>query len=164
MSQLSAPPVSLLDPYTGNEVLPLYSTSVTVTGGEAGHARASGRACSDDGALNLDLRLPKELGGPGGATNPEQLFAAGYAACFHGAMVLVAAKRRVKLPAEFHIKVDVTFGRDPDDGLFLLTASIKVELGLLNSDEANALITETEAICPYAKMARQGIATTIRRA
>ncbi len=163
MSQLTAPPVSLLDIYTGDQILPLYSTSVTVSGGEAGHGRASGHARSEDGALDLALRLPKQLGGPGGGTNPEQLFAAGYAACFHGAMVLVAAKRKVKLPTDLHVKVDVTFGRDPEDGLFLLTARVDVGLPSLNSAEADALIAETEATCPYAKMTRQGIAATVRR-
>lgn len=163
MSQLTAPPVSLLDVYKGDEILPLYATSVTVSGGEAGHGRASGHARSDDGALDLALRLPKQLGGPGGGTNPEQLFAAGYASCFHGAMVLVATKRKIKLPPDFHINVAVSFGRDPEDGLFLLTAMVKVGLPSLDSAEADALIAETEATCPYAKMARQGISCTVTR-
>jgi lipoyl-dependent peroxiredoxin len=163
MSQVSAPPVFLLDAYRGDGILPLYSTSVTVTGGEAGHGRASGHARSDDGDLDLSLRLPKQLGGKGGGTNPEQLFAAGYAACFHGAMVLISTKRKIKLPADFHIKVDVTFGRDPEDGLFLLTASVEVGLPSLDGAEAEALIAETEATCPYSKMARQGIAVTVKR-
>lgn len=82
MTELKPPPVSLLDRYEGADVLPLYTTSVNVTGGEAHHGRASGIARSDDGALDLHLRLPRALGGPGGGTNPEQLLAAGYAACF----------------------------------------------------------------------------------
>lgn len=161
MSELKAPPVSLLDKYVGQEVLPLYSTSVTVSGGEAGHGRASGRARSDDGELDLALRLPKKLGGKGGGTNPEQLFAAGYAACFHGALVLVASKRKMQVPDDVEIKVEVTFGRDPEDGLFLLTAAVEVNLPSLDRAEAEALVAETEAICPYAKMARQGIASSV---
>jgi lipoyl-dependent peroxiredoxin len=163
MSEVSARPVLLLDVYKGDEILPLYSTSVTVSGGEAGHGRASGHARSEDGDLDLSLRLPKQLGGKGGGTNPEQLFAAGYAACFHGAMVFIATKRNIKLPADLHIKVNVTFGRDPEDGLFLLTASIEVGLPSLDGAAAEALIAETEATCPYSKMARKGIPHTVKR-
>jgi lipoyl-dependent peroxiredoxin len=161
MSQLNVPPVSLLDRYEGEDVLPLYTTSVTVSGGEAGHGRASGRARSDDGELDLALRLPKQLGGKGGGTNPEQLFAAGFAACFHGAMVLVATRRKLRLPDDFHIQVRVTFGRDPDDGLFLLLAHVEVALPSLDREQAEALIAETQATCPYSKMARQGISSTL---
>ena len=100
MKAPSAPSVSLLEPYAGAEDLPLYTTTVSVTGGASGHGRSSGRAVSNDGELELELRLPKELGGNGGGTNPEQLFAAGFAACFHGAMKLVATKNRVPLPAD----------------------------------------------------------------
>lgn len=162
MTQLTAPPVSLLDMYKGEAVLPLYTTEVTVTGGEAKHARSSGRAVSDDGALDLALRLPKALGGPGGASNPEQLFAAGYGACFHGALTLVAMKRKVHLPSDLSIKVAVTFGRDPSDGLFLLEADIQVALPGVSPANAASLIEETEKICPYAKMTRQGIAAKVR--
>ncbi len=157
MSKLSAPPTSLLDIYTGSEIFPIYSTSVTVTGGEAGHGRASGRAQSDDGALDLQFRLPAAMGGPGGATNPEQLFAAGYAACFHGALSLVATKKKIQLTRGLAIKVDVTFGRDPADGLFLLTAVVQVSLPDIEAALARELVEETEKICPYAKMVRQGI-------
>jgi lipoyl-dependent peroxiredoxin len=76
MSELKAPSASLLEKYVGSEILPLYTARVTVTGGQVQHGRASGRAISDDGHLDVSLRLPKELGGPGGGTNPEQLFAA----------------------------------------------------------------------------------------
>jgi len=163
MTQLKAPPVSLLEIYEGDAVLPLYSTSVVVSGGEARHARSSGIARSDDGELDLVLRLPKQLGGNGGGTNPEQLFAAGYAACFHGAMTLVAAKRKVRLPSDLEIEAIVTFGRDPSDGLFLITAELVVSLPSLSDDEAEALIAETEKICPYAKMARVGFESKVHR-
>jgi organic hydroperoxide reductase OsmC/OhrA len=118
---LRPPPLTLLDKYYGQETQTLYLTTVTVTGGEAGHGRASGVARSDDGQLSVDLRLPKALGGPGGGTSPEQLFAAGYAACFHGALSLLAAPAAIPSPGA---SVDVTgvFGRDPMDGLFVLTA------------------------------------------
>lgn len=164
MPQLSAPPVSLLDPYTGEQALPLYKTSVTVKGGEAGHGRASGHAVSDDGALELALRLPADLGGPGGATNPEQLFAAGYAACFHGAMNLVASKNGIRLEGDVAITAEVTFARDPADGMFLLSAGIVAKIPNLDEDTALGLVRETEAICPYAKMSRDGIQHSIKLA
>lgn len=84
--RLRPPPLTLLDKYRGQGFTARYTTTVTVSGGEAAHGRASGIARSDDDNLILDLRLPATLGGPGSDTNPEQLFAAGYAACFHGAM------------------------------------------------------------------------------
>ena len=74
MSKLQAPPLTLLEKYRGDEFQPLYTASVTVRGGEADHGRASGIARSDDGALQVDLRLPAELGGPwAAAATPEQL-------------------------------------------------------------------------------------------
>lgn len=148
--------------YKGDSVLPLYTAQVTVTGGEAKHARSSGRAVSDDGALDLALRLPKALGGPGGGSNPEQLFAAGYGACFHGALTLVAMKRKIQLPSDVSILVAVTFGRDPSDGLFLLEADVQVSLPGVSRADAASLLKETEDICPYAKMTRQGIRAKVR--
>ncbi len=85
----------LEQPYEGAEMKPLYTAVVTVTPGQEGHARMSGHAESEDGLLALELAMPQELGGRGQGTNPEQLFAAGYAACFHGALALVARKMRV---------------------------------------------------------------------
>jgi lipoyl-dependent peroxiredoxin len=157
MERISAPPVSLLDRYEGSEFLPLYSTSVTVVGGEAAHARSSGHARSADGELDLQLRLPAELGGRGGGTNPEQLFAAGYAACFHGALTLVAAKRRIRLPSDLAIVANVAFGRDPADGLFQIKLALEVKLPGVAQSDAQTLVAETEKICPYAKMGRSGI-------
>jgi Ohr subfamily peroxiredoxin len=88
--KIRLPGLSTEKDFEGTSFAAIYSTTVTVTGGTAGHGRASGRARSDDGALDLELRMPAELGGDGDGTNPEQLFAAGFAACFHGALSLVA--------------------------------------------------------------------------
>ncbi|KIQ35325.1 peroxiredoxin [Variovorax paradoxus] len=162
MPLLAAPSVALLAPYTGSEMLPLYTTTVAVSGGEARHARASGRAVSDDGNLDLVLRLPEALGGNGGGTNPEQLFAAGFAACFHGAMTLVAAARKIRLPHDIDIAATVTFGRDPADGLFLLRADLSVSLPAMDAEDAAALVAQAEKVCPYAKMARTGMQSTVR--
>lgn len=156
MPPLEPPPLALLDKYRGRETRTLYAATVTVTGGDAGHGRASGIARSDDGNLDLALRLPGELGGPGGGTNPEQLFAAGYAACFHGALSLLAAQAGFQL-AGSSVAVTVEFCRDPVDGLFLLKARTRVRLPGLDRAVAEELVRNTERFCPYAKMARQGI-------
>lgn len=157
---LQPPPVTLLDRYHGQQIHTLYSTTVTVTGGDANHGRASGVARSDDGQLALDLRLPKALGGPGGGTNPEQLFAAGYAACFHGALSLLAARSAVPIPGAA-VDVTVDFARDPMDGLYVLTANMRVHLPGIERALAEELVRSAERFCPYSKMARQGIVSVV---
>jgi osmotically inducible protein OsmC len=156
MSPLQPPPTSLLDKYHGEEAQALYTGRVRVTGGEAAHGRASGVVKSDDGALDVNLRLPTELGGSGGGSNPEQLLAAGYAACFHGALTLLASRAGVTL-TDFTVDAAVTFARDPMDGLFLLSADIRINLPGLDRTLAAELVRNTERICPYAKMFRDGI-------
>ncbi len=160
MSQLERPPVSLLDKYQGLGFQPLYSATVAVSGGEAEHGRASGVVRSDDGNLDLNLRLPDELGGSGGGTNPEQLFAAAFAACFHGALCLLAARSNIETAGTV-VKVSVAFGRDPIDGLFMLTADVRIHIPGIEKSRAEELVRSTERICPYAKMARQGISTVV---
>lgn len=160
MSKLEAPPISLLERYRGRDTQALYSATVTVTGGDTGHGRASGIARSDDGNLDVHLRLPTELGGPGGGTNPEQLFAAGYAACFHGALSLLAARAGVSTRG-CSVSVTVDFSRDPVDGLFVLTARTDICLPGLERAVAEGLVRDTERFCPYTKMARQGITNIV---
>lgn len=154
--RLQPPPLTLLDKYRGKEFAPLYTTTVTVSGGTSRHGRASGIAKSDDGSLALDLRVPVELGGPGGGTNPEQLFAAGYAACFHGALSLLAQRARVDI-RETTVAVEVSFGRDPVDGGYALVANVTVRMPGVELPVAEGLVRDTERLCPYTKMARQGI-------
>ncbi len=156
MTPLEPPPTSLLDKYYGTDSTALYVGRVRVTGGEAGHGRASGIAVSDDGALVAELRLPTELGGAGGGSNPEQLLAAGYAACFHGALTLLATRSDIEV-VDLSVDAAVTFARDPIDGLFLLSAEIRVSLPGMDRALAAELVRNTERICPYAKMFRQGI-------
>ncbi|WP_395408137.1 Ohr family peroxiredoxin [Pseudoduganella sp. UC29_106] len=160
MDKLTPPPLTLLDKYRGHEFEELYTGRVRVTGGEAEHGRASGVVRSDDGTLDLNLRLPAAMGGPGGGTNPEQLFAAGYAACFHGALVLVAAKNGIELH-DAAVDASVTFGRDPVDGLYTLSVEVRVQLPGIQRAIAEQLVRSTERICPYAKMARQGIVNVV---
>lgn len=161
MTGLKPPPPSVLDKYHGDAAHPLYTGRVRVSGGEARHGRASGVVRSDDGALAVDLRLPPELGGPGGGTNPEQLLAAGYAGCFHGALVLVAARAGLLLDNP-SIDVAVTFARDPVDGLYLLSAEILVCLPGMDATLAAELVRNTERVCPYAKMFHRGISHVVR--
>jgi Ohr subfamily peroxiredoxin len=160
MTPLQPPPLSLLDKYRGQDTKALYTATVRVTGGEAEHGRASGVARSDDGNLDVALRLPAELGGPGGGTNPEQLFAASYASCFHGAMSLLAAKAGLDIAAAV-VEVAVTFGRDPVDGLYLLSADVRIHLPGMQRATAEQLIRNAERVCPYSKMARQGIHSVV---
>ncbi|QRR05011.1 Ohr family peroxiredoxin [Burkholderia sp. MS455] len=158
--RLQPPSLTLLDKYRGREFAPLYTTKVTVSGGESGHGRASGVAKSDDGCLVLDLRLPVELGGPGGGTNPEQLFAAGYAACFHGALSLLAQRAQIDI-RETTVGVEVSFGRDPVDGGYALIADVTIRMPGVDQHVAEGLVRDTERLCPYTKMTRQGICSVI---
>ncbi|SEL12260.1 peroxiredoxin, Ohr subfamily [Pseudoxanthomonas sp. GM95] len=160
MSPLHPPPLNLLDKFHGTEPLPLYTARVCVEGGESGHGRASGRVRSDDGALVADLRLPVELGGPGGGTNPEQLLAAGYASCFHGVLVLFASNSGIAL-TDLSIDAAVTFARDPVDGLFQLSANVVVHMPGMDPRQAAALVRQAERTCPYTKMFRLGISHSI---
>jgi osmotically inducible protein OsmC len=160
MAKLQPPTTCPLDRYRGDEFLSLYATAVTVTGGEAGHGRASGIARSEDGNLELELRLPPELGGPGGGTNPEQLFAAGYAACFHGALSLLAARDSIAIPGAA-VRVAISFGRDPVDGLYALVAKVDIALPGVDRAVAEELVRNTERLCPYAKMVRQGMNSVV---
>lgn len=160
MVSLKPPPLSLLDKYRGRDTQTLYSATVVVTGGDAGHGRASGIARSDDGNLCVHLRLPEALGGPGGGTNPEQLFAAGYAACFHGALSLLAARMGIPIPGS-SVQVKIEFSRDPMDGLFALAAYTSIRLPGVERSIAEELVRNTERFCPYAKMARQGITNIV---
>jgi Ohr subfamily peroxiredoxin len=142
------------DPYT------LYTTTVTVTGGEACDGRESGIVRSDDGELLLELRRPLALGGAGGGTNPEQLFAAGYAACFHGALSMLAARAGLRI-VDASVAVTVRFNRDPADGLYVLMADTRISLPGVERTLAEQLVRDTERYCPYAKMARRGIANLV---
>ncbi|MGS1105054.1 Ohr family peroxiredoxin [Achromobacter anxifer] len=160
MSKLRPPPQSLLEKYRGGDFHPLYTTSVTVRGGEAAHGRASGMAISDDGELIVELRLPVELGGTGGGTNPEQLFAAGYAACFHGALSMLAERAGLAIP-DASVTATIAFGRDPIDGLFALTADVNIHLPGVPKPIAEELVRNTERLCPYAKMTQGGIQSVV---
>ncbi|WP_296651407.1 Ohr family peroxiredoxin [Paraburkholderia sp.] len=153
--KLQAPPLSLLDRYRGRDFQPLYTTTVTVSGGETGHGRASGVVRSDDGNLAVDLRLPTEFGGPGNGTNPEQLFAAGFAACFHGALNLLGKRADMNI-SDTVVEVQVSFARDPMDGGYALLVDVRVRMPGVDRSIAQEMVRTAERFCPYAKMAKQG--------
>ncbi|CAM2156287.1 lipoyl-dependent peroxiredoxin [Pararobbsia alpina] len=153
--ELKPPPMSLLDRYRGQRFLPLYTTTVTISGGEAGHGRASGIACSNDGNLSVNLRLPKEFGGPGDGTNPEQLFAAGFGACFHGVLSLIAKRESIDASAAT-VETEISFGRDPADGGYALVIEVRVRMPGVERRIAEELVRTAERFCPYTKMAQQG--------
>ncbi|BCJ48143.1 organic hydroperoxide resistance protein [Actinoplanes ianthinogenes] len=129
----------------------IYTASATATGdGRNGHVRSS------DGVLDFDLAIPKEMGGPGGAlTNPEQLFAAGYAACFHSALKRVASAQKVTL-TDTAITVDVGIGQLPSGG-FGLSATIEAELPGLPEEQATALLEAAHQLCPYSNATRGNV-------
>ncbi|MEU9343198.1 Ohr family peroxiredoxin [Streptomyces sp. NPDC048278] len=149
--------------YDGEVFSPIYTTTVTVSGGTASHGRASGKARSGDGILDLDLRMPAELGGDGQGTNPEQLFAAGFAACFHGALSLVARQAALD-PTAIRVEATVAFGRDPEDGGYLLHVDLAIKWPDVDPAVATPLVEKADSLCPYTKMALRGTPTSIRLA
>ncbi|MEV5149331.1 Ohr family peroxiredoxin [Streptomyces sp. NPDC052727] len=158
--RIQLPSLSTEKDYGGNEFSPIYTTTVTVHGGVAAHGRASGRARSSDGALDLDLRMPAELGGDGRGTNPEQLLAAGFGACFHGALSLLARQEGLD-PAAISVVATVAFGRDPEGGGYLLRVDLVVQWPGVARETATDLMGKADALCPYARMAWRGTPTTI---
>lgn len=133
----------------------LYTASATATGdGRSGHTRSS------DGVLDLDLAVPKELGGPGGQlTNPEQLFAAGYAACFHSALKTVARKEKITL-ADTAVTADVGIGPLGNGG-FGLTVALEAEIPGVDEDTARKLLEAAHQVCPYSNATRGNIDVTV---
>lgn len=129
---------------------PLYQTRATATGGRKGHV------VSDDGVLDLQLAIPQPLGGTGGPySNPEQLFAAGYAACFDSALAFVAGQRKLRLGGS---RVEATVGIGPNgQGGFVLSVRLDVTIEGLPRDQAQALMEATHLVCPYSNALRGNV-------
>ena len=129
----------------------IYTASATATGdGRNGHVRSA------DGVLDFDLAVPKEMGGPGGAlTNPEELFAAGYAACFHSALKAAARLAKVTL-TDTAITIDIGVGRN-DKGGFQLKAAIEAEITGVDEATAHQLLETAHQLCPYSNATRGNI-------
>jgi lipoyl-dependent peroxiredoxin len=132
----------------------LYSASATTSGGRDGHVESS------DGELALDLTIPEGLGGKGGSgTNPEQLFAAGYSACFESALRLVARQQK-KDVGDASVRANVDIGQT-DDGGFGLAVELVGHLPELPREEAQALMEEAHQVCPYSRATRGNIAVKL---
>jgi osmotically inducible protein OsmC len=129
----------------------IYTAKAHVTGG-----RVEGHGRSGDGALEVDLRIPAEMGGPGGGTNPEELFAVGYAACFEGALGVVARRAKAD-PGEVAIDSEVSLSPDGKGG-FLLGVGLNVTLpGIDDQATAVELVKAAHAVCPYSNATRGNI-------
>ena len=132
----------------------IYTAVATASGdGRNGHARSS------DGIVDVDLATPAEMGGAGGATNPEQLFAAGYAACFHSAMKLVARQQKLAI-SDSSVTADVGIGPDGAGG-FGLEVTLHVELRGLDQAAAEALVAAAHQVCPYSNATRGNVPVTL---
>lgn len=133
----------------------LYTANATATGGR------DGRATSNDNQLSVKLTTPKELGGAGGeGTNPEQLFAAGYSACFIGAMKFVGANEKIAVPADVSVNGLVGIGPNGKGG-FGITVALNVSLPGLDRAVAQDLINKTHEVCPYSNATRGNVDVTI---
>ncbi|WP_062205736.1 organic hydroperoxide resistance protein [Streptomyces sp. NBRC 109706] len=135
---------------------PLYTAIATSTG----DGRAGGRAVTDDGLLDVTLAVPTALGGPGGATNPEQLFAAGWSSCFHSALKLVAARRKVTL-VDSTVVAEISL-LPTEAGGWALHAALKVRIGGgVAPDIAETLTAAAHEVCPYSVATRGNVPVTL---
>ncbi len=129
----------------------IYTAHATATGGR------DGRAVTDDNHLDVKLNTPKELGGAGGdGTNPEQLFAAGYSACFLSAIKFVAANTKVSLPADTSVSAEIGIGSNNKGG-FGIAAELRVTLPGMDAAAAEKLVAQAHEVCPYSNATRGNI-------
>jgi len=120
----------------------LYTAEVTATGGRSGHVKSS------DGVIDIDVTVPEGLGGKNGASNPEQLFAAGYASCFQSALMLVAGKQRVQLEKDSTVTAHVSLNQ-LDNESYGLSVKLDVDLKGLDREQAMQLVNQAHEVCPY---------------
>ena len=135
----------------------LYTAQSTSTGGRTGTTKSS------DDRISLQLSTPKELGGDGGpGTNPEQLFASGYSACFIGAMKAVAARQKISLPADVSITADVAIGpMTGKEGAFSIAVAMKVSVPGMDRAAAEQLVATAHQVCPYSNATRGNVDVAI---
>ncbi|WP_335870231.1 organic hydroperoxide resistance protein [Bacillus sp. 2205SS5-2] len=132
----------------------LYTASATTSGGR------QGKVTSSDGRIDLSLTMPKGLGGAGGeGTNPEQLFAAGYSACFDSALNLVARQARKKIESD--VTAEVSIGKDTDGG-FGLSVNMIVNINGVSQEEAEELVKTAHTVCPYSKATKGNMNVTLQ--
>jgi lipoyl-dependent peroxiredoxin len=120
----------------------VYTAEVTATGGRRGHVKSS------DGIIDMKLAVPEGLGGDGGHTNPEQLFAAGYAACFQSALLVVSGRQHERLHPESTVTAHVDLNK-LDNGAYGLTVKLTVDLKEVEKEKARQMVDEAHKICPY---------------
>jgi len=132
----------------------VYTAHASATGGREGQAR------SDDGLLDVKLVVPKEMGGMGGGVNPEQLFAAGYSACFLGALKFVAGQQKVAVPAD--TKVEGAVGIGPIPTGFNIQVALTVTIPGMDRAAAEALVEKAHVVCPYSNATRGNIDVTLK--
>lgn len=131
---------------------PVYTTAATSTGGR------DGQSASADGRLSVNLSTPKELGGAGGeGTNPEQLFAAGYSACFIGAMKFVAGQAKLPLPENVAVTATIGIGQNDKGVGFAISAALSVSLPGADKAVAEDLIAKAHQVCPYSNATRGNV-------
>ena len=138
---------------TQNPTKIVYTAAATAQGGR------QGRAVSGDGVLDVQLTAPKELGGPGTGTNPEQLFAAGYAACFNGALVLAGKKAGLDVSAA---QVTANIGFGPEGDSYAITADLEVAVPGLELEQVQEVADAAHQLCPYSKATRGNVPVTVR--
>jgi lipoyl-dependent peroxiredoxin len=138
----------------------MSETTYTAVATSTAEGRNGGRATSDDGVLDLGLAVPKELGGAGGGTNPEQLFAAGWASCFVGAVRRVAAAEKVRL-RDLAVVAEVTLHHDTDATDFWLSAALHLEATGVDQATADELVHGAHQLCPYSKATRGNIEVSL---
>ncbi|NNH39848.1 organic hydroperoxide resistance protein [Acinetobacter terrae] len=131
----------------------VYTAKAKATGGR------DGRATSSDGILDVQLAVPKEMGGAGGGTNPEQLFAAGYSACFLGAMKFVANRDKLNIAKDAYIEGEVGIGPIPTG--FGIEVKLNIHLESMDQAEAQKLVDAAHIVCPYSNATRGNINVTL---
>ncbi len=132
----------------------VYTAHAHATGGREGQVK------SDDGLLDVKLVVPKEMGGMGGGVNPEQLFAAGYSACFLGALKFVAGKEKINVPAD--TKVEGAVGIGPIPTGFNIQVALTVTIPGMDHAAAEALVEKAHVVCPYSNATRGNIDVTLK--
>ncbi len=134
----------------------MYTARATSTGGRSGHG------ATDDGVLDVTLTTPKEIGGDGArGTNPEQLFAVGYSACFLGAMKAAAGKSGDKIPEDATVTAEITFRDRPDGQGFWIQAALKAHIPGMDKAKAEDIIQRAHIICPYSEVSRKGFEVSL---
>ncbi len=131
----------------------VYTAHATSTGGR------DGTSATSDGQISVKLALPKEMGGPGGGTNPEQLFAMGYSACFIGAMKFVAGQKKIALPADTSITADVGIGPIPTG--FGIQVTLHINVPGVDRAQVEEVVNAAHIVCPYSNATRGNIDVTL---